>query len=218
MIKPSFTVYLFLCCAVGILLSCSSTGNKNNRPAKSNTVLVNPSIPPPNPYVAVDISPMDVSYYPVNYPQQQMDGNDSAALAIRLMYSRPQKNGRIIFGGTNALQPYGKYWRLGANESSEIEFFKPVTIGNKKIDKGRYVIYCFPNAEEWTIKLNSSLFTWGLHRPDSTKDIASIDIPVSKAERSSEYLTMLFQKSATGADLLMTWDTVKAVLPITFPK
>jgi hypothetical protein len=38
----------------------------------------------------------------------------------RLIYSRPTKNGRVIFGD---LLEYGKVWRLGANEATEIEFF-----------------------------------------------------------------------------------------------
>jgi hypothetical protein len=175
-------------------------------------------IEPPNPYAVVDKSPMDISYYPVNYPMLKMDGNDTTSLVIRLMYSRPQKNGRIVFSNApspECIQQYGVYWRLGANEASEIEFFKPVTIGGQKIPKGRYVIYCIPFENEWTIVLNNNLFSWGLHQ-NSTKDFARIKIPAEKTNRIIEYFTMVFQPSATGAELVMVWDNVKAVLPISF--
>lgn len=198
---------LTLCC-IHFFISCTSV---NTAPDDIRTQLIEP----PNPYAVVDKSPMDISYYPVNYPLLKMDGKDSSGLTARLVYSRPQKNGRTVFGNEKCIQQYGAYWRLGANEASEIEFFKPVTIQGQLIAKGRYIIYCIPFENEWTIVLNNNLFSWGLHQ-DSTKDIARVKIPVLKTARSIEYFTMVFQPSATGANLVMVWDYTKAVLPISF--
>ena len=41
-------------------------------------------------------------------------------LEISIDYSRPYKKGRLIFGeeADEALQPFGQYWRLGANAAS----------------------------------------------------------------------------------------------------
>ena len=159
-----------------------------------------------------------MSYYPVNYPTQLMSGNDSTGLVARVIYSRPQKNGRTIFGKDappKSVQQYGSYWRLGANEATEIEFFKTVTIGGQKISKGRYIIYCIPYEDKWTVIFNTNLFDWGLH-PDVKKDIARVDIPATKTGRPIEFFTMVFQQSSAGADLIMAWDSVKAVLPISF--
>jgi hypothetical protein len=203
--------------AAGLLASCTAVSTNNNTPV----VVTRPVIEPANsynPYVTVDKSPLDISYYPVNYPTQLMNGNDSATLLARVIYSRPQKNGRTIFGSEappKCVQQYGTYWRLGANEATEIEFFKPVTIEGKKIARGRYIIYCIPYESKWTIVLNTNLFSWGLH-PDTTKDLAKIDIPAEKTEKNIEYFTMVFQQSPNGADLIMTWDNAKAVLPISF--
>ncbi|HMX78835.1 MAG TPA: DUF2911 domain-containing protein, partial [Ferruginibacter sp.] len=69
----------------------------------------------------LDKSPMDVSYYPVNYPLLKVQGKSTEPLVARVIYSRPQKNGRVIFG---ELIGYGSVWRLGANEATEIEFYK----------------------------------------------------------------------------------------------
>ena len=79
----------------------------------------------PNPYIARDRSPMDMSYWPSSYPILKMNNDDSIELLARLIYSRPQKRGRVIFGENGeSLCAYGKEWRLGANEATEIDFFK----------------------------------------------------------------------------------------------
>ncbi len=41
------------------------------------------------------------------------------------------------------------------------------------------------------------------------------DVPITKND-STEALTIIFQKSVTGADMVIYWDDIKAVLPITF--
>ena len=208
--KAAFLFFIALFSAV-YFIAC--TNSNSNTPK-----IKNPVIEPSNPYAAVDKSPMDMSYYPVNYPTLKMSGTDTASLTARLIYSRPQKNGRVIFGNEpppKYVQQYGALWRLGANEASEIEFFKPVTINGQRISKGRYIIYCIPFEDKWIIVFNTNLFSWGLHQ-DTTKDIAKIEIPVYKSEKNIEFFTMVFQPSPTGANLIMAWDNVQAALPISF--
>lgn len=169
--------------------------------------------------LSVDKSPMDMSYFPDDYPKQKMVTPDMANPIARVIYSRPQKHGRIIFADSsiteNVIQYYGQDWRMGANEATEIEFFKEVTINGKKIAPGRYILYCIPYADKWKIIINQNLYSWGLHI-DKTKDIAEIVIPVIKNNLQVEYFTMLFQNSTYGCDLVMAWGDVKAVLPINF--
>lgn len=169
--------------------------------------------------LSIDKSPMDMSYFPVEYPKQKMATPNMANPVARVIYSRPQKNGRIIFADSsiteNVIQHYGQDWRLGANEATEIEFFKDVTINSKKISAGRYILYCIPFADKWKIIINQNGYSWGLHI-DKTKDLAQIDIPVIKNNVQVEYFTMLFQTSTYGCNLVMSWGDVKAVLPINF--
>ena len=105
-----------------------------------------------NPLSPVDKSPMDISYFPVNYPQLKMTGQDKNPPIARVIYSRPFKDGRKIFG---FLQKYGEVWRMGANEATEIEFFRDITIYGKKVATGRYILYCIPYENKWTIILNN---------------------------------------------------------------
>jgi hypothetical protein len=165
-----------------------------------------------NPYIIVDVSPMDMSYYPADYPKLKMAKKITQPPVLRLIYSRPHLQGREIF---HDVLKYGEYWRLGANEATEIEFFRDVTIQDKKVKAGRYIIYCILGAASWKIVLNSNLDSWGLQQ-DSTKDIQHFEIPVTHGNPSLEYFTMVFEKSNTGADLVMAWDDVVAKLPINF--
>ena len=165
-----------------------------------------------NPYSAIDVSPMDMSYYPADYPKLKMTNSISGPPVMRIIYSRPHLQGRKLF---HNLLKYGEPWRLGANEATEIQFYQDVTIQNKKIKAGRYLLYCIPQETAWTIVLNSNVDTWGL-KIDSTKDLNRFEIPVTHNNLSLEYLTIVFEKTNQGAILLMAWADIKAELPVNF--
>lgn len=161
----------------------------------------------------MDKSPMDMSYYPNGYPVQKIQDKITEPLVARIIYSRPQKNGRVIFG---ELLDYGKVWRLGANEATEIEFFKDVNISNKKIKKGRYTLYCIPYADKWTLIINKETDTWGSFGYDKKKDLLRVDVPVQKQAAVTEEFVMAFDKTSSGADLIIAWDDIKLNFPIEF--
>ena len=159
----------------------------------------------------LDKSPMDVSYYPANYPILKIQDRATEPLLARVVYSRPQKSGRVVFG---ELVEYGKVWRLGATEATEIEFFKDVKIGGKKIKKGRYTVYALVNPDKWTIILNSDLDTWGAFKYDAKKDVVRVDVPVQKNGEILEALAMGFEKSNGNFNLVAAWDDVVVKMPI----
>ena len=161
----------------------------------------------------VDKSPMDMCYYPNNYPVLKIQDKASDPVMARVIYSRPQKNGRIIFGD---LVEYGKIWRLGANEATEIEFYKNATIDGKKVAKGRYTLYAIPAESSWTIILNKDNDTWGAFKYDQSKDVLRTTVPVQKLNEAVEALSMTFEKSDSGCNLVIAWDNVKASLPVSF--
>lgn len=161
----------------------------------------------------LDKSPMDVSYYPVNYPILKIQDRATEALVARLVYSRPQKNGRNVFG---ELVEYGKIWRFGANEATEVEFYRDVKIAGKKIKKGRYTIFALVNPDKWTIILNSDTDTWGAFKYDAKKDVVRADVPVQKSTEILEALAIGFEKSNGSFNMIAGWDDVMIRLPISF--
>jgi len=160
----------------------------------------------------VDKSPLDVSYYPANYPVLKIQNKATEQPVARVIYSRPQKQGRKVFG---ELVEYGKIWRLGANEATEIEFYKDVKIGGKKITKGRYTLYALVNENTWTMILNKDTDTWGAFKYDSKKDVVRTDVPVQKSDETVESMSMWFEKTTSGVSLVIAWEQVKVSLPIT---
>lgn len=161
----------------------------------------------------LDNSPLDMSYYPVNYPVLKVQDKINEPLIARVVYSRPQKRGRKLFGD---LISYGQVWRLGANEATEIEFFKDVKIDTKVIKKGRYTLYALVNEDKWIPIFNKETDTWGAFRYDSAKDILRATVPVEKQDTITEAFSIAFQKDQKGADLVIVWDDVLVRLPITW--
>jgi Protein of unknown function (DUF2911) len=195
---------------VFILCSCQQINNNTTKPTSSDTLQNNIGA-----LVVPDQSSMDMSWCPSNYPLEQMQGIKQKLIA-RVIYSRPHKKGRRIFGkDSESLCMYGKPWRLGANEATEITFFENVNIAGKNIEKGMYVLYCIPNENKWTMILNTNIYAWGLHI-DESKDIFKTDIAVKQQTPIVEDFTILFEDTKTGSNLIMAWDNVKAVLPIEF--
>ncbi|GEP92272.1 Protein of unknown function [Chitinophaga terrae (ex Kim and Jung 2007)] len=159
----------------------------------------------------LDASPMDMAYYPVMYPYTVKVKGEPGTLVARVIYSRPQTKGRDIFGN---LEEYGQIWRLGANEATEIEFFRPVIIAGKNIPKGRYTMYAIPTEKTWTIILNKDTDIWGAFKYDQKKDVVRTALPVMALDTPVEAFTMVFEKGDPGANLVIAWDKVSVSLPI----
>ncbi len=158
-----------------------------------------------------DKSPMDMSYSPNNYPIKKFqDKTVVTPPNARVIYSRPQKNGRAIFGD---IVKYNDVWRLGANECSELDLYKDATIAGKKVPKGRYAIFCIPQENKWTIILNKGLDSWGAFSYNKADDVLRTDIKLEKLDVNVEFFTMLFD---TNGALNILWDDVRVLLPIKF--
>lgn len=163
-------------------------------------------------YRSTDISPMDMIYFPVDYPKLKMANAIKTEPSARIIYSRPHLQGRQLF---NEIIRYGEIWRLGANEATELTLYKPATIENKLVKPGRYTVYCIPDSLAWTIILNNNTDIWGL-RPDTTKDLARFTATVKPSAYRLEYFTMQFEKTDTGTDLVMAWENTEARLSLEF--
>lgn len=164
---------------------------------------------------ALDKSPLDISYFPANHPMAKVQETSSEPLIARVIYSRPSMNGRKIFGG---LIEYSKVWRLGANEATEIEFFKDVYINKAKVKKGRYTLFVIPNEDKWTVIINKETDTWGAFGYNVKKDILRVDVPVQTVVTPIEACSIYFEKSNSLILLQIQWENTKITLPISLNK
>ncbi|RZM30023.1 MAG: DUF2911 domain-containing protein [Pedobacter sp.] len=159
-------------------------------------------------FPALDSSPADIAYFPSNVAKAK----DNAVPFIKVVYSRPAKKGREIFG---VLEQFGNVWRVGANESTEIRFYQPVLINNKKIKAGTYSLFAIPYKDHWTMIINKQTDKWGAFNYDQTKDILRTDVPVKTLPKPVEALSIVFTPKDNGAILIIAWDSTSVELPIT---
>ncbi|MDA0195554.1 MAG: DUF2911 domain-containing protein [Bacteroidetes bacterium] len=139
-------------------------------------------------------------------------------LEISVNYSRPYKKGRLIFGeeADDALQPYGVYWRLGANAATEITFNKDVLFAGKPVRAGSYRMYAVPGAQSFKVTLNSELDVFfGVAEPDPALDILTVDAPVTMQNTETEMFTININSSGNGAQIDFVWDKVLFSVPVT---
>ncbi len=168
-------------------------------------------------FPGLDKSPLDVSYYPHDFAHDRkfapdkIGGADAAAV-VRVIYSRPAKKEREIFG---KLIPYGKVWRLGANEATEIKFYQDVILGGKPVKAGTYALFAIPDQNEWTIVLNSELDHWGAYSYKESLDVLRVKMPVKSTTDVVENLAVVFEKAdAKAATMRIAWDKTMVEVPV----
>lgn len=164
-------------------------------------------------FAPLDPSPMDALYYPLNAAKVKKD--DDSMPIIKVLYSRPAKKGREIFG---VLEQFGKIWRLGANENTEIYFSKAVTIANQRIKPGKYSLFAIPHKEKWTIIVNKQTDRWGAFSYNQDKDVVRLDVSTTSSDKTIELFSMTFNDLPNGANLIMAWDNTQVAFPIYFSK
>jgi len=149
----------------------------------------------------LDKSPHDIVYFRTN---------KISPPSIKVLYGRPQKKGRNVFGETI---PFGKIWRVGANEATEIVFYNDVIFGDQKVKAGTYVLYAIPQEKEWTIILSSNIDVWGTYEYEDKYDVARAQAKVSKAE-FLEAFSIGFKEKGNHVNMVLAWDTTRITTPI----
>ncbi len=147
---------------------------------------------------SIQKSPTDLSY---------MREGRSGPVTARVIYGRPFKKDREIFG---TLVPFGKVWRTGADEASEITFYKDVVFGGKDVKAGTYALFTIPNKDSWEVILNSGLHQWGAFSYDKKTDVARAKAKVETADNSIENFSIAFN----SGNMIMAWDKTRVSVPI----
>ena len=98
---------------------------------------------------------------------------------VTVEYHRPNVKERKIWG---ELVPFGKVYRLGANDAATIEFSTDVIINGNKIAAGKYALFAIPTPKEWTVIFNKANKQWGAYSYDEKQDLLRFQV---KAEESN---------------------------------
>ncbi|MBL7834443.1 MAG: DUF2911 domain-containing protein [Cyclobacteriaceae bacterium] len=138
-------------------------------------------------------------------------------LKITVLYNRPSKRGRKIFG---ELVPYGKVWRTGANEATTFETNKPLEMDGKTLAAGKYSLWTIPDSTTWTVIFNSEYGQWGINHTgeanrNPANDVLALPILAVNQERTFEQFTIAFEKVGEEAEMVLLWDNTVVAIPFT---
>lgn len=159
----------------------------------------------------LDKSPMDMAYFPDNFAHDRKGGEQ---VVIRVTYSRPQRGGRAVFG---TLVPYGKVWRTGANEATEIKVYRDIVIVGKQVKAGTYSLFTIPGEKQWTIIVNKDLDYWGAYSYKAENDVVRVTAPATDGNTVLENFTIQFNsKGEREGEMKLAWDKTVVTVPFTF--
>jgi len=150
-------------------------------------------------FKGLDKSPMDIASFPSNYRVSEK--------VIKIIYSRPQLKGRSL----EKLAPLGKKWRTGANEATEVTFYKDVIFGGAAVKAGTYTMYAIPGKTTWTVALSSQLNVWGVYFHKDENDVVKVTIPVKQTEENLDVFSIAIDEDMT---INMGWGTTLIRIPV----
>lgn len=144
--------------------------------------------------------------------------HEASGLTLQVNYSQPSKKGRVIFGEEKdgALQPYGQYWRLGANAATELTFNKNINFAGQPVNAGTYRMYAVPGASSFQIILNSevSVNFGAANDADHSLDVLKVEVPVQPQSSETEKFAISFASDSVGVNMDFVWDKVLVRVPI----
>lgn len=126
---------------------------------------------------------------------------------VTLTYSRPNLNGRKIFGG---LEPYDQVWRTGANGIPKLTFDGAVTIAGTKVDAGTYGLLTIPGTDKWTVILSKNSEQWGAYTYKQEEDLFRFEVKPEQLDKPVETFTISFSDvKPQSARLNIAWENTK---------
>ncbi len=135
---------------------------------------------------------------------------------IKIEYSRPSKNNRLIFG---ELVPWEEIWRTGANENTKLSTTDPIIFGQDTLKAGTYAIFSVPTPNKWDIIFYNDFSNWGVPETWEEKNVVlRLQAPVSTLDELVESFTISIDRLTTkDADLTFSWDKTRATLHFSVP-
>jgi len=147
---------------------------------------------------------------------------------LRVVYNRPYLRGRTNIFGTEdsgALVPFGKVWRTGANEGTELTVTRDVLVAGKPLPAGTYTLFTTPGAESWGVHINSLLGFSSTFRAnpetgqfenayDAANNVVDVQVKPGTLEEEVDQFTIAFENAEEGTDLVLRWQKTEVRVPI----
>jgi hypothetical protein len=123
---------------------------------------------------------------------------------IGVAYSRIMRKNRVMFGDQgDALFPYGKIWRTGANDGTKVTFNDDVIIKGKTIIRGTYLILTWPGQYSWDIALYTDLTSWGVpDKYDISKEAVKLTVTPILLNNTVETFTVNAKSTTANSGVI----------------
>jgi hypothetical protein len=118
-------------------------------------------------------------------------------------YSKDPKSGekRKIWG---TLVPYGKVWRMGADEATLLTTDKSISIGGTAIPAGTYSLYLWPEEGGAKLIVNKQTGQWGT-KYDESQDLVRIDLKKEAHDKPVDQFTIVVDNGV----LKLMWEDIQ---------
>ena len=139
---------------------------------------------------------------------------DIGFTTLEVVYSRPAVRGRKIFGD---LVPYGRIWRVGANESTKFTSNTTLDIAGNMLPAGTYALYAFPYQDRWEIVFHTNTEHWGDGRTayDPAEDAFRFELVPETIPGFQENFLITFDAiSHNSAIMHWIWEHTRISIPI----
>lgn len=134
-----------------------------------------------------------------------------AGANLEVVYSRPLRRGRTIFG---SVVPWGEVWRTGANAATQLTTSRDLMFGNTLVPAGKYTLFTLPSPSGAKLIINSQTGQWGTDY-DSKRDLARLDLTTTMLPSSTEKFTISIDPSGSGGVFKMAWADRAYWIPFT---
>ena len=131
---------------------------------------------------------------------------------IEIVYSRPSKRNRVIFGDVVA---YNEVWRTGANAATKVTFGEDVMVGGKEVKAGSYSLYTKPGANEWEVIINKNTGNWGTNGYATSDDVARFTVKPTFGQTTVETFTISIGAiSFSSCTIDIAWERTSISIPV----
>jgi hypothetical protein len=143
---------------------------------------------------------------------------DRVTITYGRPYTKSPRTGemRKIWGG---LVPYGKAWRMGADEATLLITQKPIVLGGTEVPAGAYTLYMVPEESGASkLAISKALGGWGIP-VDEKHDLARVDLTKSDTSSPVNQFTIAIQKNPSGGGVIkLSWENAEYSVPFTVGK
>jgi hypothetical protein len=174
--------------------------------------------------VGEQVSPLDLAGLAAEFAARDARGEGLGVLSptetvqatidganFTVVYSRPAKRGREIWGG---LVPHSEVWRTGANAATEFTTDRDLEIGGAQVPAGSYTLFSIFSPESAQLIINRQTGQWGTMY-DEAQDLVRINLTPETLPESVERFTISIEPSGDEGVLQLIWDRTRFSVPIT---